>query len=111
MDARIIGPASELGQFDTLTVFGCELSRDWSKINPSPAVLRKLQGNRYVELRERRKPSDEPPIDTAPEIKARLTELGVEFDPKAKKADLEAMLEQAEAAQASDDQDDAEDEA
>lgn len=111
MDARIIGPASELGQFETLAVFGCELSRDWSKIDPSPAVLRKLQGNRYVELRERRKPTEEPPIDTLPEIKARLTELGVEFDARGKKADLEALLELAEAARASGNEGDAEDEA
>lgn len=101
MDARVIGPASELGQFETLTFYGHDISKDWAKIEPSEAVLTKLQGNRYVELREgRKKPSDEAPIDTVTEITARLTELGVEFDPKAKKADLAELLTAAEAAHA-----------
>lgn len=98
MDARIIGPASELGQFETLTFYGHVLSRDWSKIDPTSGALEKLQGNRFVELRERRKPSDVAPIDTVVEIKARLEELGVEFDAKAKKDDLAELLQQAEAA-------------
>lgn len=100
MDARIIDPASELGDFHTLTFYGHTLSRDWSKIEPDAGVLGKLQGNRFVELREKRKPSDEPPADTVPEIKARLADLGVEFDPKAKKPELETLLQQAETAKA-----------
>lgn len=102
MDARIIGPASELGPFETLTFYGHVLSKDWAKIEPTEAVLEKLKGNRFVELREggRKKPSEEAPIDTVAEITARLTELGVEFDPKAKKADLAELLSQAEAAHA-----------
>lgn len=100
MDARIIGSASELGDFHTLTFYGHKLSREWSKVEPDAGVLAKLQGNRFVELRDKRKASDEPPTDTVPEIKARLADLGVEFDPKAKKGDLEALLEQAEAAKA-----------
>lgn len=107
MDARIIGPASELGDFQTLDFYGHALSRDWSRIDPEPAVLGKLQGNPYVELREKRKPSEEPPADTLAEIKARLTDLGVEFDGRAKKANLEALLEQAEAAKAAAEEDEA----
>lgn len=104
MDARIIGPASELGDFHTLNFFGHELSRDWSKIDPEPAVLAKLEANRFVELREKRRASEEPPTDTLVEIKARLSDLGVEFDGRAKKADLEQLLAQAEAAKAAEDE-------
>lgn len=101
MDARIIGPASELGDFETLNFFGYDLSRSWSKIEPEGGVLSKLQGNRYVELREgRAKPSETPPIDTVPEIKARLTELGVEFDGRSGKDALTELLAAAEAAHA-----------
>ncbi len=102
MDARIIGPASELGSFETLTFFGYELSREWSKLSPDPdpVSLRKFNGSRFIELREKRKPSEEPPVDTVAEIKARLVELGVEFDAKAKKDELTVLLEQAEAAHA-----------
>lgn len=102
MDARIIGPAEELGHFDTLTFFGQTLSRDWRKIDPDGVALSKLKANRYVELREggRSKPSETPPIDTVSEIKARLKDLGVEFDDKAKKDELTTLLAQAEAAHA-----------
>lgn len=113
MDARIIGPASELGSFETLTFFGYELSREWSKLSPDPdpVSLRKFQGSRFIELREKRKPSEEAPVDTVPEIKGRLEELGVAFDARAKKDELAALLEQAEAAQAAAAATDSEDEA
>lgn len=103
MKARIIGAEDELGPFHTLTFFGLSLSREWSEIKATPEQVEKLQGNRFVELREgasRPKPSEAAPIDTVPEIKARLDELGVEYDPRDKKADLAALLELAEAAHA-----------
>lgn len=102
MDARIIGSASELGPFEILNFFGHELSREWSKIDPSADVLTKLQGNRFVELREggRSKKSEEPPADTVVEIKKRLDELGVSYGPDDKKADLVELLSLAEAAAA-----------
>jgi len=112
MDARITDPAAELGPFDTLTFFGHPLSREWSKlVDPDPVALRKLKGSRFIELREKRKPSEEAPVDTVPEIKGRLEELGVAFDVRAKKDELAALLEQAEAAQAAAAATDSEDEA
>jgi hypothetical protein len=101
--ARISGPAEELGQFETLTFYGHALSGEWTRIDPTPDVLEKLKGNRFVEIRDgsgRQKPSEVAPIDTVPEIKARLDELGVAYDARAKKAELEELLADAEAAHA-----------
>jgi hypothetical protein len=67
MYARIVGPKEDLGDVhEGLTFFGHHIERDWSEIDPSPAVLKKLQGNRHVELSDA-EPSEEAP---APKVRA-----------------------------------------
>lgn len=116
MRAKIIGPASELGQFETLNFFGHEIGREFSDIKPTADVLAKLEGNRFVELKGSAKAS--PPAGNTPGpsddeveeglIRERLTELGVEVAPKAKLPTLQAALEKAEKAKAAQDEEDAE---
>lgn len=66
MHARIVGPKEDLGDVhEGLDFFGHHLDREWSEIDPSPEVLKKLQGNRHVELS-----ATEPPDDPAPKARA-----------------------------------------
>ena len=117
MKAKVIGPASELGPFETLNFFGHEIGREFSDINPTADVLTKLQANRFVELKGSAKaeakaeagnnpgPSDDEVEEGL--IRERLTELGVDVAPKAKLPALQAALEKAEKAKAAQDEEEA----
>jgi hypothetical protein len=61
MHARLIGDKADLGDVhEGLNFYGHHLDRDWSEIDPSPDVLKKLMGNRHVELSEGEPAEDEP---------------------------------------------------
>ncbi len=108
MEARIIGPASELGDArDGLNFFGNTLVRDeWTEVKVNAEQAEKLRGNRYVEVRGD-KPEDVDPVKQKAEaeedaeeanIRARLDELGVNHKPSDNKKALTAKLEKAEKA-------------
>lgn len=117
MKAKVIGPASELGQFETLNFYGHEIGREFSDINPTADVLAKLEANRFVELKGSAKATNAPGSSQTPGpsddefeeglIRERLTELGVDVAPKAKLPALQAALEKAEKAKAAQDEEDA----
>lgn len=115
MKARIIGPASELGAFESLNFFGQGLTREWSAdFKATPEVVAKLQANKYVEVKGVTasdsafdhdgdgKPGGSKPSLTAESetVKARLDELGVSYAANASSKTLKGLLEKAEAAQA-----------
>jgi hypothetical protein len=111
MEARIIGPASELGVFESLEFYGQPLTREWSKIDMPDQDVEKLKANRYVELRDGKAKAGKLSTDTDVEdetIKARLDELGVEYSPKASPEALKRTLEKAEKAKAKQDEEEAE---
>lgn len=109
MEARIIGPESELGPVTTLDFFGVTLSREWSEINPTAAQLVKLDRNRYVELRGAQAPNASAEDDEVEEglIRERLAELGVDVSAKAKLPTLRTKLADAEKAKAAQDAEEA----
>lgn len=109
MEARIIGPASELGQFDSLNFYGNSLTREFGEITVSPEQLVKLQGNRYVEIKGQPKAQEidveaaegaKRESDQEAAIRARLDELGVEHDGRASLKTLQGKLDAAEKAKA-----------
>jgi len=109
MEARIIGSSEELGMFETITLFGNQLSREWSEVKVTPEQYQKLQGNRYVELRgeaTEAETSEEAALQATQEqnetdqIKARLDELGVSYRSDASPKTLRSKLDQAEKAEA-----------
>lgn len=105
MKARIIGDPAELGPFESLNFFGHALTREWSgNLDVTAEEARKLKGNRYVEVKGGPLDLDNNGEDggslTVPQLKERLTELGVEVPAGAKKAELQTLLSQAEAAHA-----------
>lgn len=107
MEARIIGPEAELGDVrGGLTIFGHTLTRDWSKIDPTPDQVTKLKGNRYVELKgaepKPKKADDDAPNDDDRKavVLARLQELGVAVDGRKSLTAMQADLDKAEKAQA-----------
>jgi hypothetical protein len=110
MEARIIGPESDLGPVTTLDFYGLSLSREWSEIKPTSAQLSKLDGNRYVEIRGDHAPKASADDDEVEEglIRERLTELGVEVSAKAKLPALRTKLAAAETAKAAQDEEEAE---
>lgn len=105
--ARVIGPASELGHFDTLNFFGNEIGREFTDVTLTPDQLRKAEGNPYIEIKgaddaltdeELRKAKE----DEAEEekIRARLAELDVTVDGRASLKTLRGKLDAAEKAEA-----------
>ena len=105
--ARVIGPASELGHFDTLNFFGNEIGREFTDVTLTPDQLRKAEGNPYIEI----KGADEAPTDEelrkakedeaeADKIRARLAELDVTVDGRASLKTLRGKLDAAEKAEA-----------
>lgn len=105
--ARVIGPASELGHFDTLNFFGNEIGREFTDVTLTPDQLRKAEGNPYIEI----KGADEALTDEelrkakedeaeAEKIRARLAELDVTVDGRASLKTLRGKLDAAEKAEA-----------
>jgi len=110
MKAKIIGPASELGDIgDGLKFFGGKvvLNREYGDELPDLTAdeVRTLRGNQYVALEgdNGESPSYAEAQDAARDsagsdvIKARLTELGVKYDGRSGKDKLQAQLDKAEA--------------
>lgn len=105
--ARVIGPASELGHFDTLNFFGNEIGREFTDVTLTPDQLRKAEGNPYIEIKGadealtdeelRKAKEDEAEAD---KIRARLAELDVTVDGRASLKTLRGKLEAAEKAEA-----------
>lgn len=105
--ARVIGPASELGHFDTLNFFGNEIGREFTDVTLTPDQLRKAEGNPYIEIKgadealtdeELRK--DKEDEAEAEKIRARLAELDVTVDGRASLKTLRGKLDAAEKAEA-----------
>lgn len=105
--ARVIGPASELGHFDTLNFFGNEIGREFTDVTLTPDQLRKAEGNPYIEIKgadealtdeELRK--DKEDEAEAEKIRARLAELDVTVDGRASLKTLRRKLDAAEKAEA-----------
>lgn len=105
--ARVIGPASELGHFDTLNFFGNEIGREFTDVTLTPDQLRKAEGNPYIEIKGaddaltdeelRKAKEDEAEAD---KIRARLAELAVTVDGRASLKTLRGKLDAAEKAEA-----------
>lgn len=105
--ARVIGPASELGHFDTLNFFGNEIGREFTDVTLTPDQLRKAEGNPYIEIKGaddalsdedlRKAKEDEA---EAEKIRARLAELDVTVDGRASLKTLRGKLDAAEKAEA-----------
>lgn len=105
--ARVIGPASELGHFDTLNFFGNEIGREFTDVTLTPDQLRKAEGNPYIEIKgadealtdeELRKAKEDE--TEAEKIRARLAELDVTVDGRASLKTLRGKLDAAEKAEA-----------
>lgn len=112
LQARVIGPESDLGVFSKLNFFGNEIDRDWTDVTLTKEQIEKANGNRYIELKGHKAPKpgnaeaeaaqaareaeDEAEAET---IRARLTELGVEPG-NANLAALRTKLDKAEKAEA-----------
>lgn len=105
--ARVIGPASELGHFDTLNFFGNEIGREFTDVTLTPDQLRKAEGNPYIEIKgaddalsdeELRKAKEDEA--EAEKIRARLAELDVTVDGRASLKTLRGKLDAAEKAEA-----------
>jgi hypothetical protein len=105
--ARVIGPASELGHFDTLNFFGNEIGREFTDVTLTPDQLRKAEGNPYIEIQgaddaltdeELRKAKEDEA--EAEKIRARLAELDVTVDGRASLKTLRGKLDAAEKAEA-----------
>ncbi|ANC53449.1 hypothetical protein A4249_07125 [Brevundimonas sp. GW460-12-10-14-LB2] len=105
--ARVIGPASELGHFDTLNFFGNEIGREFTDVTLTPDQLRKAEGNPYIEIKGaddalsdedlRKAKEDEA---EAEKIRARLAELDMTVDGRASLKTLRGKLDAAEKAEA-----------
>lgn len=113
IQARIVGPEAELGEVRApLEIFGNPLTREFSEIEVTPEQFKKLQGNRYVELKgaapDEATPGAQERNDTDTSIKARLDELGVEYSANASPKTLQGLLNKAEAAKARADEEEAE---
>lgn len=106
IEARIIGPESELGVFGSLDFYGHSLTREWSEIDADKETRNKLAGNRYVEIRGDAKAKDG--SDEVDVIRARLDELGVKHDGRESLKTLQGKLDKAEAAKAKQDEEEAE---
>jgi len=105
--ARVIGPASELGHFDTLNFFGNEIGREFTDVTLTPDQLRKAEGNPYIEIKgaddalsdeELRKAKEDEA--EAEKIRARLAELDVTVDGRVSLKTLRGKLDAAEKAEA-----------
>lgn len=105
--SRVIGPASELGHFDTLNFFGNEIGREFTDVTLTPDQLRKAEGNPYIEIKgaddaltdeELRKAKEDEA--EAEKIRARLAELDVTVDGRASLKTLRGKLDAAEKAEA-----------
>lgn len=105
--ARVIGPASELGHFDTLSFYGNEIGREFTDVTLTPDQLRKAEGNPYIEIKgaddaltdeELRKAKEDEA--EAEKIRARLAELDVSVDGRASLKTLRGKLDAAEKAEA-----------
>ena len=51
-EARLIGPASELGDVsEGLEFYGNTITRDWGEVDLTAEQIEKAKGNRYIELK------------------------------------------------------------
>ena len=105
LQARVIGPETDLGHFTTLTYFGNEIGREWSPVNLTAAQIRKAEGNPYIELKGQAAKVVDQQQQSDDEIEAglireRLAELGVTVSQKAILPTLRAKLDEAEKAEA-----------
>ena len=107
LQARVIGPESDLGHVSTLDYFGNALTREWGDVSLTPDQVKKAEGNRFIELKgqnrtltteeARQVADDEAEADL---IRERLAELSVNVKPTEKLATLRTKLEAAEKAEA-----------
>ena len=105
LQARVIGPESDLGHVDTLNFFGNQIGREFSDVKLSPEQILKAEGNPYIELKgqaptiaEQREASDDEVEEGL--IRERLAELKVKVDGRASLTSLRSKLETAEKAEA-----------
>lgn len=114
--ARIVGPREELGVIseDGLDFYGHAIHRDWTElVDPKAETLRKLRGNRHVEVSGGPKaatPEAAPeaeklaaPGDEESVIRAELLEFGIEAKPDAMLRVLKMQLGKARKASQSQD--------
>lgn len=107
LQARVIGPETDLGHFSTLSYFGNEIGREFSDVTLTPDQIRKAEGNRFIELKgqhraqtvdeQRQTADDEAEVDL---IRERLAELEVAVPANATLKTLRSKLEAAEKAEA-----------
>lgn len=107
LQARVIGPESDLGHFTTLDFFGNALTREFSDVKLTPEQVKKAEGNPYIELKgqnrtqtadeQRQAADDEAEADL---IRERLAELKVTVKSTEKLATLRTKLDAAEKAEA-----------
>lgn len=107
LQARIIGPESDLGHVSTLDFFGNTLTREFSDVSLTAEQVRKAEGNRFIELKgqdrdqtpdeARQAADDEAEADL---IRERLAELKVKVDGRASLTTLRSKLDAAEKAEA-----------
>ena len=107
LQARVIGPASELGQFESLDFFGQSLTREFADVTFTTEQVKILEDNRYVELKG--KPDNQTEAEEKEDrrddaerevISARLVELGEKVDGRMSIGTLRSKLATAERAQA-----------
>lgn len=113
LQARVIGPESDLGQFSTLDFFGNSIGREFADVKLTKDQVEKANGNRFIELKgDKPAKSGDPEADAAAEaaaaeeeaeaetIRARLAELEVTVDGRASLKTLRSKLDAAEKAEA-----------
>lgn len=105
LQARVIGPESDLGHFESLAFFGNQIGREFSDVRLSPDQILKAEGNPYIELKgqaptreEQREASDDEVEEGL--IRERLAELKVKVDGRASLATLRSKLDAAEKGEA-----------
>jgi hypothetical protein len=68
VQARISADPSDIGGFDTVTLYGHALTDEFQTISVEDDVLAKLEGNPHVEVKTPRKAKAEDPVmEPAPE--------------------------------------------
>lgn len=113
LQARVIGPESDLGHFTTLDFFGNAIGREFADVTLTAEQVEKANGNRFIELKGH-KPLKAGDVEAAAvearaeaeegaeaeTIRARLAELEVSVDGRASIKTLRTKLEAAEKAEA-----------